>query len=226
MKLSAIENQNIVAAPSAVDLDVVSRVGPAIQSHIKGLETLCNLIPNNGELIQRLNDFKALLGGSVPMQSNMLESKSSNVVYKYDPAKPLEDSEVLILGGAGRYSMSGLKSKIAREAKWIQDSRQIASPEGLLAAARQLSNSVNTLIVATDQISEKMKEHNDNDAREQNAVAEKLSIQSIAEMYDELKPNHSEGTIWVAIAKNLKSQGINSIQIAEAIDKAIVSGIK
>jgi hypothetical protein len=40
-----------------------------------------------------------------------------NVIYRLDRDKPMTDTEVLVLGGAGRYTLGGLRDKARREAE-------------------------------------------------------------------------------------------------------------
>lgn len=79
----------------------------------------------------------------------------SNVIYRLDTANPMDDTEVLVLGGAGRYSLKGLRDKARREAQQI--AKELDSEHGDAFRRnseniRQLTNTLNTIVAAYNQL--------------------------------------------------------------------------
>jgi hypothetical protein len=67
----------------------------------------------------------------------------------------MDDTEVLVLGGAGRYSLSALRNKARREAKQLSDdlaAEHGGSFRGAQSNIRQLSNTLNTIVAAYNQL--------------------------------------------------------------------------
>ena len=79
-----------------------------------------------------------------------------NVIYRLDPENPMDDSEILVLGGAGRYSLSSLRNKARREAKQLSDDLAAEHGGSFRSAQqniRQLTNTLNTIVAAYNQLS-------------------------------------------------------------------------
>lgn len=79
----------------------------------------------------------------------------SDVIYRLDTANPMDDTEVLVLGGAGRYSLKGLRDKARREA--AQLAKELESEHGDAFRRnseniRQLTNTLNTIVAAYNQL--------------------------------------------------------------------------
>jgi hypothetical protein len=80
---------------------------------------------------------------------------SDSVIYRLDKDKPMSDTEVLVLGGAGRYTLAGLRDKARREAKQLSDdltSDHGGSFRGAAHNIRQLSNTLNTIVAAYNEL--------------------------------------------------------------------------
>lgn len=144
---------------SAIDLDVASRLGPVISQHISALESLAKLIDKSDEIQTAINALKATFeNSSVALQSNVLETDkiAEGVVYRFDPEKPMDNSEILILGGAGRYTMAGLRNKAAREAAMLADdlTGNYVNYRGAAHSVKQVANTINTMVAALDELNE------------------------------------------------------------------------
>lgn len=80
---------------------------------------------------------------------------SDNVIYRLDREHPMSDTEVLILGGAGRYTLSSLRDKARREAKALSDdltSDHGGSFRGAAHNIKQLTNTLNTIVAAYNEL--------------------------------------------------------------------------
>ncbi|CAB4241825.1 hypothetical protein UFOVP71_363 [uncultured Caudovirales phage] len=78
-----------------------------------------------------------------------------NVIYRLDPANPMTDTEVLVLGGAGRYTLQGLRDKARKEAKQLSDDLQAEHGGSFRNAAhniKQLTNTLNTIVAAYNEL--------------------------------------------------------------------------
>jgi hypothetical protein len=79
----------------------------------------------------------------------------NNVVYKLDANDPMNASEILVLGGAGRYEFATLRSKAQKEAAQLAQDLSSGSPQAFRNAAhhiKQLENTLNTIVQAYDQL--------------------------------------------------------------------------
>lgn len=80
---------------------------------------------------------------------------SDNVIYQLDPENPMDDSEILVLGGAGRYDFKTLRNKARREAKQLSDdlaAEHGGSFRGAQHNIRQLKNTLDTIVIAYNQL--------------------------------------------------------------------------
>jgi hypothetical protein len=80
---------------------------------------------------------------------------SDNVIYRLDPENPMDDSEILVIGGAGRYSLKGLRAKARKEAAQLAHDLQTEHGQTFRSGAynvKQLANTLNTLVAAYDQL--------------------------------------------------------------------------
>lgn len=80
---------------------------------------------------------------------------ADNVIYRLDRDNPMDDSEILVIGGAGRYSLKGLRAKARREAdalaKDLQGEHGGYFRDGLYNI-EQLKNTLRTIVAAYDQL--------------------------------------------------------------------------
>ena len=236
MKLISLRNPAIDDQTSRVDLDVQSKIGPAITGYINALSTLCRLLPNGQELQSKLNDLLSTFSAHVAMDNKMLErstvGEGEGVIYKLDNDHPMDDSEVLILGGAGRYTMKRLRVKIAREAQQLAEivSRQDCGKNEYESAAsmgQQTINSINTMLAALDEITQK--QANNTVATEDTVTQpspitvldQQIADAYIMEMFDTMRPGLGDRA-WVAISKRLKSQGFDTQLVEDMINRAVL----
>lgn len=95
---------------------------------------------------------KAQLQKSVTQEDS---DSSTKVIYHLDKDAPMDDTEVLVLGGAGRYSLAGLRNKARREAEEIAQDLNINHGGAFRRSAqniKQLSNTLNTVVAAYDEL--------------------------------------------------------------------------
>jgi len=80
---------------------------------------------------------------------------SDSVIYRLDREHPMSDTEVLVLGGAGRYTLAGLRDKARREARTLSDdltSDHGGSFRGAAHNIKQLTNTLNTIVAAYNEL--------------------------------------------------------------------------
>lgn len=80
---------------------------------------------------------------------------NDNVIYRLDRDNPMDDTEVLVLGGAGRYSLSSLRDKARREAKALAKDLETEHGNAFRRSSeniRQLTNTLNTIVAAYNQL--------------------------------------------------------------------------
>lgn len=80
---------------------------------------------------------------------------SDNVIYRLDRENPMSNTEVAVIGGAGRYTLSGLRDKARKEAKALSDdltSDHGGSFRGAAHNIKQLTNTLNTIVAAYNEL--------------------------------------------------------------------------
>jgi len=78
-----------------------------------------------------------------------------NVIYRLDRENPMSDTEVLVLGGAGRYSLKALRDKARREAAELAQDLSIEHGGAFRRSAtniKQLTNTINTIVAAYNEL--------------------------------------------------------------------------
>lgn len=78
-----------------------------------------------------------------------------SVIYRVDRDRPMTNTEVLVLGGAGRYTLDGLRQKARREAAALVKELEPDSNGSFRNAAvyiKQLVNTLNTIVAAYDEL--------------------------------------------------------------------------
>jgi hypothetical protein len=78
-----------------------------------------------------------------------------NVIYRLDRDNPMSDTEVLVLGGAGRYSLKALRDKARREAAALAQDLSIEHGGAFRRSAeniKQLTNTINTIVAAYNEL--------------------------------------------------------------------------
>jgi hypothetical protein len=80
---------------------------------------------------------------------------SDNVIYRLDRENPMSDTEVLVIGGAGRYSLKALRDKARREAAELAQDLSIEHGGAFRRSAtniKQLTNTINTIVAAYNEL--------------------------------------------------------------------------
>ena len=96
---------------------------------------------------------KAQLSKTVAQES----AASSKVIYRLDKDAPMDDTEVLALGGAGRYSLSTLRYKARKEAQALTKDLEVDHGQAFRKSAhtvKQLANTLNTVVAAHDELND------------------------------------------------------------------------
>jgi hypothetical protein len=78
-----------------------------------------------------------------------------NVIYRLDRENPMSDTEVAVLGGAGRYSLKALRDKARREAAELAQDLSIEHGGAFRRSAeniKQLTNTINTIVAAYNEL--------------------------------------------------------------------------
>lgn len=78
-----------------------------------------------------------------------------NVIYRLDRENPMSDTEVAVLGGAGRYSLKGLRDKARREAATLAQDLSVEHGGAFRRSAeniKQLTNTINTIVAAYNEL--------------------------------------------------------------------------
>jgi cytidylate kinase len=95
---------------------------------------------------------KAQLQKSVTQEDS---DSNTKVIYQLDKSAPMDDTEVLVIGGAGRYSLAGLRNKARKEAEALAKDLEIEHGGAFRRAAqnvKQFSNTLNTVVAAYDEL--------------------------------------------------------------------------
>lgn len=80
-----------------------------------------------------------------------------DVIYRLDKENPMNDTEVLVIGGAGRYSLDGLRNKARKEVEQLAKDLAIDHGGAFRRSAhnvRQLQNTLNTIVAAYDELNQ------------------------------------------------------------------------
>jgi NADH dehydrogenase/NADH:ubiquinone oxidoreductase subunit G len=107
-----------------------------------------------------MENYEAVFGNTAFTQdiSGLGEAHTldhQNVIYRLDREKPMSNTEVLVLGGAGRYSLEGLRMKARREARALAQDLEIEHGGAFRRSAenvKQLANTLNTIVAAYNEL--------------------------------------------------------------------------
>jgi hypothetical protein len=86
-------------------------------------------------------------------EAHVLDNQS--VIYRLDKDKPMTDTEVLVIGGAGRYTLQGLRDKARREADQLAQDLKVEHGGAFRRSAeniKQLTNTLNTIVAAYNEL--------------------------------------------------------------------------
>lgn len=80
---------------------------------------------------------------------------NDSVIYRLDRENPMSDTEVAVLGGAGRYSLRALRDKARREAAQLAQDLSVEHGGAFRRSAdniKQLTNTINTIVAAYNEL--------------------------------------------------------------------------
>jgi hypothetical protein len=157
MKIDALEKQiiAILTPQPAFDVDSVEQVGYEIMKHLSAAQNLCQALPNSANLSKQIESLKGLVSTYVPINPVLEKDKiDESVIYRLDKQDPINQSEIRVLGGAGRLTMAGLKRKAARETAQLAEdvSADHADWHGAAHNVKQLSNTLMTIKTGLDEL--------------------------------------------------------------------------
>lgn len=106
---------------------------------------------------QKPDNLASMIGRGVyeaeTTEAHVLDHAS--VIYRLDREKPMSDTEVLVIGGAGRYSLEALRNKARREADQLAQDLKIEHGGAFRRSAeniKQLTNTLNTIVAAYNEL--------------------------------------------------------------------------
>ena len=80
---------------------------------------------------------------------------NNSVIYRFDMDSPMDNTEVLMLGGSGRYTLKGLRNKARKEAAALTQDLQAEHGGSFRDAAinvKQLTNTLDTIVAAYNEL--------------------------------------------------------------------------
>ena len=145
------QNKNNLAevfAPNFVE--VVNDENPDFNTPLKKIEKFLN-----EPITQQARDWasKAHLQKTVAQE----DVSDTKVIYRLDKDAPMDNTEVLVLGGAGRYSLAGLRNKARKEAEALAKDLEVEHGGAFRRSAqnvKQLSNTLNTVVAAYNELND------------------------------------------------------------------------
>lgn len=151
----------------------------------------------DAEAVKESYRILKLAGVEVPEAHTL---NSDNVIYRLDPENPMHNTEVLVLGGAGRYTLDGLRQKARKEANALAAELESNHGGGFRGAAhnvKQLTNTLNTIVAAYNELkrirgkggrgSRGITDEDANFIRECFSIAEQWTQRYVTEMRQENK---------------------------------------
>lgn len=82
-------------------------------------------------------------------------SNNTKVIYRLDKEAPMDNTEVAVLGGAGRYTLAGLRKKARKEAEALAKDLEVEHGGAFRKSAynvKQLANTLDTVVAAYDEL--------------------------------------------------------------------------
>ena len=120
-----------------------------------GMSMASKHIGTAGEIGRKVRS-KMLVGKGRNIQGNKpVVNVEESVIYQLDKEDPLNKSEILVLGGAGRYSFEGLRNKARREAEQLAKDLEVDHPGAFQRSAyniKQLENTLKTIVAAYEEM--------------------------------------------------------------------------
>lgn len=134
--------------------DIIAEESSAAGTTASSIATVAFPLFGDRKMIRRAVDPKGYLKKK-KVRESAADLHADNVIYRLDTDNPMDDTEVLVIGGAGRYSLKGLKVKARREADQLAKDLQSDHGQSFRGAAynvNQLANTLRTIVAAYDQL--------------------------------------------------------------------------
>lgn len=112
-----------------------------------------DIVDGNDRLLRPTPSITIQLTGRGFSEAHVLNH--DNVIYRLDRENPMSDTEVAVLGGAGRYSLKALRDKARREADQLAQDLKIEHGGAFRRSAeniKQLTNTLNTIVAAYNEL--------------------------------------------------------------------------
>lgn len=135
--------------------DIINEEGDVAGTNASSIAAVSFPLFGDKKMIRRAVDPNNYLKKKRKVKESATDLHADNVIYQLDPVNPMDDTEVLVIGGAGRYSLKGLRAKARREAAALAQELQGEHGQGFRDAAyhiKQLSNTLRTIVAAYDQL--------------------------------------------------------------------------
>ena len=107
-----------------------------------------------GEKTLNMADYSKLVAETL-MQVEAHVLGNDSVIYRLDRENPMSDTEVAVIGGAGRYTLSALRDKARREADQLAQDLKVEHGGAFRRSAeniKQLTNTLNTIVAAYNEL--------------------------------------------------------------------------
>lgn len=172
-----------------------------------------------------MNLKQLIIDSSSPSNNESSQSiVKESVIYSLSADRPYEDSEILILGGAGRYKMSDLRRKISREASMldreINDSDNDDAYRRAAVYVKQLANSLNTMVAALDEIKDKTAINTVKSTTNSTELETNLpTVENVIKLYESFKTTSSAP--WIAVSNSLIKMGLHRDQAFNLVTGAM-----
>ena len=112
-----------------------------------------DIVDGNDRLLRPTPSITIQLTGRGFSEAHVLNH--DNVIYRLDRENPMSDTEVAVLGGAGRYSLKALRDKARKEAAALAQDLSIEHGGAFRRSAeniKQLTNTINTIVAAYNEL--------------------------------------------------------------------------
>jgi len=135
--------------------DIITEEGDTAGTLSSSIATVAFPLFGDKKMIRRAVDPNNYLKKKKKVKESAADLHADNVIYRLDPNNPMDDTEVLVIGGAGRYSLKGLRTKARIEAAELAKKLDGDHGGSFRAGAyhvRQLTNTLRTIVAAYDQL--------------------------------------------------------------------------
>lgn len=119
------------------------------------IATVVKPLFSKGKMIKRPSPISYIGQGIYENVKEAHVLDHSSVIYKLDNEDPMNGTEVLVIGGAGRYTLKGLRGKARKEAQALAQDLESDHGGSFRSAAyniNQLTNTLNTIVAAYNEL--------------------------------------------------------------------------